>query len=51
MEARRYNGEFKTIDTPEKAYILGLIYSDGHVGKYRNHYQHTIVLHNDDIEL
>ena len=51
MEAQRYNGEFKVIDTPEKAYVLGLIYSDGYVGKWKGHYQHTIVLHNDDIKL
>ena len=51
MEAQiKYNGEFKVIDTPEKAYVLGLIYSDGYV-KYNNGYRHTIVLHNDDVEL
>lgn len=51
MEAQiKYSGEFKVIDTPEKAYVLGLIYSDGYV-KYNNGYHHTIVLHNDDVEL
>ena len=51
MEAQiKYNGEFKIIDTPEKAYVLGLIYSGGYV-KYNNGYHHTIVLHNDDVEL
>lgn len=27
----KYNGEFKHIDTADKAYILGLIYSDGNI--------------------
>lgn len=46
-----YNREFKSIDTPEKAYVLGLIYSDGYVGKYGGSYASAIVMHNDDIEL
>ena len=47
----RYNGEFSKIDTPEKAYILGLIYSDGCAGKYKTRYFHTIVLDEKDIDL
>ena len=47
----KYNGEFKNIDTPEKAYVLGLIYSDGHIGIYNNHYITTICLHKDDLYL
>ena len=27
----KYTDEFKTIDTPNKAYLLGLIYSDGSI--------------------
>lgn len=46
-----YSREFKSIDTPEKAYILGLIYSDGYVGCYSGSYVTTIVMHKDDIEL
>lgn len=33
MKRVKYNGEFKTIDTQEKAYVLGLYYSDGYVAK------------------
>jgi hypothetical protein len=29
----KYNGEFKLIDTEEKAYFLGLMYSDGSIWK------------------
>lgn len=29
----KYNGEFKLIDTEEKAYFLGLMYSDGNIWK------------------
>lgn len=45
-----YNREFITIDTQEKAYILGLIYSDGYVSKSKktNSYFIGIGLHKND---
>lgn len=46
-----YNREFSSIDTPEKAYVLGLIYSDGFIGKHKTRYLHTIVLQDSDITL
>ena len=33
-----YNNEFQVIDTPEKAYVLGFIYSDGFVRWYSGSY-------------
>lgn len=45
-----YNREFQIIDTPEKAYVLGLIYSDGCIianGSYRT----SIVLNQEDLYL
>lgn len=43
-----YKNELKIIDTKEKAYLLGLIYSDGHIGKYNGNYITTICLHEND---
>lgn len=39
----KYNNEFKIIDTPNKAYLLGLMYSDGcvSVGKRRGYHSYT----------
>lgn len=48
----KYNGEFSDIDTPEKAYILGLIYSDGCVMIHSSgSYKTTITLNEDDLYL
>lgn len=48
----KYKGEFKNIDTPEKAYVLGLIYSDGCVMVYgKGSYRVSITLHEDDLPL
>lgn len=41
-----YNNELKVIDSPEKAYLLGLFYSDGCI--IENPYTAHIVLHEDD---
>lgn len=43
-----YNNEFKVIDTPEKAYVLGFIYSDGCIGEYNHSYRIDIVQHKDE---
>lgn len=40
-----YNNEFRVIDTPEKAYVLGFIYSDGCIGNYNHSYTTEIVQH------
>lgn len=46
-----YNGEFKTIDTPEKAYVLGLFYSDGSIltpNEKKKSYRADITMHKND---
>lgn len=43
-----YNNELKNIDSPEKAYLLGLFYSDGCIIDFNNSYAASIVLHEDD---
>ena len=47
---RPYNNELAEIDTPEKAYLLGLFYSDGCI-HHSNSYVSSIVLHEDDLYL
>lgn len=47
-----YNNEFQKIDTPEKAYVLGLYYSDGYVSINPNkRYRSGITVHLDDAQL
>lgn len=46
-----YNREFQVINTPEKAYVLGFIYSDGTIGKYANGYHIGICQHEDETYL
>lgn len=43
-----YNNELKNIDSPEKAYLLGLFYSDGCIHSNDGSYYTSIVLHEDD---
>lgn len=43
-----YNNELKNIDSPEKAYLLGLFYSDGCIHSNNGSYYASIVLHEDD---
>lgn len=45
-----YNGEFKNIDTPDKAYVLGLFYADGYVtfNPEKSNYFSGIKLHKKD---
>lgn len=43
-----YNNEFKVIDTPEKAYVLGFLFSDGFIGEYNKSYTINIVQHIDE---
>ena len=43
-----YNNELKNIDSPEKAYLLGLFYSDGCIHSNDGSYCASIVLHEDD---
>lgn len=43
-----YNHELKVIDTPSKAYLLGLFYSDGCITSNDGHYSAHIVLHEKD---
>lgn len=43
-----YNNELKNIDSPEKAYLLGLFYSDGCIYSKNCCYYASIVLHEDD---
>lgn len=43
-----YNNELKNIDSPEKAYLLGLFYSDGCIHSSNGSYCASIVLHEDD---
>lgn len=42
---------FDEIDTPEKAYILGLLYTDGNRNNYNNHYQITLKLQDTDVDI
>jgi transposase-like protein len=44
----KYSGEFKTIDTQEKAYVLGLFYADGYIYKRKYSYFSGITLHLKD---
>ena len=48
-----YNNEFEVIDTPEKAYVLGLYYADGFVTYHpeKHNYFTAISLHIKDKEL
>lgn len=49
MQITKYNREFQNIDTVEKAYVLGLIYSDGYIQSINNKsYCSTICLHEND---
>lgn len=43
-----YNNELKNIDSPEKAYLLGLFYSDGCIYSNNGNYYTSITLHEDD---
>ena len=43
-----YNNELKNIDSPEKAYLLGLFYSDGCIHSNDGSYCASIVLREDD---
>lgn len=43
-----YNNELKNIDSPEKAYLLGLFYSDGCIHSNDGNYYASITLHEDD---
>lgn len=43
-----YNNELKTIDTKEKAYLLGFLYSDGNICISNNHCVTSIVQKNED---
>lgn len=48
----KYNGELKSIDTQEKAYLLGQIYGDGYNGGERLHSYKTLLASNDgDMEV
>jgi intein/homing endonuclease len=43
-----YNNELKDINSPEKAYLLGLFYSDGCIHSKDGSYCASIILHEDD---
>lgn len=43
-----YNNELRNIDSPEKAYLLGLFYSDGCISSNDGHHSAHIVLHEED---
>lgn len=43
-----YKNEFQLIDTKEKAYVLGLLFSDGFIGHYNNHWACAIVQHENE---
>ena len=43
-----YNNELKNIDSPEKAYLLGLFYSDGCIHSNDGSYYASIILHEND---
>ena len=45
---KTYNNEFCVIDTPEKAYVLGLIFSDGSIGNYGNSYIASLSQHENE---
>lgn len=45
---KKYNNEFRVIDTLEKAYVLGFIYSDGCIGTHNHSYLTEIVQHKDE---
>lgn len=48
----KYNGELKSIDTQEKAYLLGQIYGDGYNGGEKTHsYKIMLTSNNGDIEV
>lgn len=48
----KYNGELKSIDTQEKAYLLGQIYGDGYNGgEDRHSYKIMLASNNGDIEV
>lgn len=42
---------FDEINTPVKAYILGLLYTDGNRNKRKNHYQITLKLQDRDVDI
>lgn len=42
---------FDNIDTPEKAYILGLLYTDGNRNKRKDHYQIVLKLQEIDVDI
>lgn len=42
---------FDNIDSPEKAYILGLLYTDGNRNKRNNHYQIVLKLQDTDVDI
>ena len=44
-----YNGELKTIDSQEKAYLLGWIYGDGYCGCWNKKYKLSIATIDTDI--
>lgn len=47
-----YKNDFQKIDTPEKAYVLGLYYSDGYISiNTKGSYHSGITLHKNDKEL
>lgn len=45
---KTYNNEFCVIDTPEKAYVLGLIFSDGSIGNYGSSYIASLSQHENE---
>ena len=48
----KYSNELKSIDTQEKAYLLGLIYGDGYNGGHKYcSYKIMISSNNVDLEL
>ena len=48
----KYNGELKSIDTQEKAYLLGQIYGDGYNGGEKTHsYKIMLTSNNGDISV
>lgn len=47
----KYNNELKSIDTQEKAYLLGQIYGDGYTGNCNHHYKTTLTSIKTDKDL
>lgn len=47
----KYNGELKSIDTQEKAYLLGQIYGDGFCGKSGGSYKTILGSNIGDVEI